>query len=159
MLLNIIEEYKVNLLSTKIYWERPKDREEYKKFWEEFKKVDLLKEKDKNIQKEILFIKNDLKKISNEPKRYKLVIDIYKKKLVELGAMKQIKDKCITKKGKFAKIKNIKEKTETKSATKLKTNLKKETAPKKRGRPKKVETNADKEVKEKTTRVRRTTKK
>ena len=161
MLLNIIEEYKVNLLSTKIYWERPKDREEYKKFWEEFKKINLSEKNNKELRKEILFIKNDLKKISNEPKRYKLVIDVYKKKLVELGAMKQLKDKCITPKGKFVKIKNIKEETKNKAETKAntKTSLKKETAPKKRGRPKKVETKADKEVKKKTTRVRSTTKK
>ena len=39
MLLNIIEEYNVNLLSTKIYWDKPKDRETYKKFWEEYKKI------------------------------------------------------------------------------------------------------------------------
>ena len=35
MLLNIMEEYNVNLLSTKIYWERPKEREEYKKNYKE----------------------------------------------------------------------------------------------------------------------------
>ena len=52
MLLTIIEEYNINLLSTKIYWERPKDREEYKKFFDKYKQVDLLEEKDKQLQKE-----------------------------------------------------------------------------------------------------------
>lgn len=94
MLLNIIEEYNINLLSTKIYWERPKEREEYKKFWEDFKKINTLDEKEKAVQKEILFLKNDLSKISKEPKRYKLVINAYKKKLVELGAMKELKNSC-----------------------------------------------------------------
>ena len=32
MLLTILEEYNINLLSTKVYWEKPKEREEYKKF-------------------------------------------------------------------------------------------------------------------------------
>ena len=109
MLLTIIEEYRINLLSTKIYWERPKDREEYKKFYEEYKKVNEL-EADKEKQKEILYIKNDLKKIIEEPNRYKLVINAYKKKLVELGAMKQVKDKSVTKEGKLQK-KKEKEKT------------------------------------------------
>lgn len=104
MLLNIMEEYKVNLLSTKIYWDKPKEREEYKKFWEEFKKLDSIKSaKQKDLKKEILLIKNDLKSIRKEEKRYKLVINAYKKKLVELGAMKELKDKCKTKNGKYIK--------------------------------------------------------
>ena len=57
MLLNIIEEYNVNLLSTKIYWDKPKDRETYKKFWEEYKKiVEIKDEKKRDLKKEILFL-------------------------------------------------------------------------------------------------------
>lgn len=104
MLLNIMEEYNVNLLSTKIYWEKPKDREEYKKFWEEYKKVDRIKaKKEKEKQKEILYLKRDLKRILKEEKRYKLVINTYKKKLVELGAMKNLKTSCKTQEGKYIK--------------------------------------------------------
>ena len=114
MLLTISEEYNVNLLSTKIYWERPKDREEYKKFWDKFKKATTSKEK------EILFIKNDLNKINNEPQRYKLVINAYKKKLVELGAMKEVKDKSTTKEGKL-----IKKKSESKQKVKAEKETKK----------------------------------
>ena len=143
MLLTIIEEYNINLLSTKIYWERPKEREEYKKFYEEFKKVDAL-EKDKEKPKEILFIKNDLKKISEEPNRYRLVIDAYKKKLVELGAMKTVKDKSATKEGKLKKkdVKTKEEKTKKetvkKKTTKKEKEVKKEDTPKRgRGRPRK----------------------
>ena len=146
MLLTIIEEYRINLLSTKIYWERPKEREQYKKFWEEFKKLDTL-ESDKEKQKEILFIKDDLKKISEEPNRYKLVINTYKKKLVELGAMKEIKDKSITKQGKLKKIVNkikakkkedkepkTKKEVSTKKKIKTEGNQKQEETTKKRGR-------------------------
>jgi len=104
MLLMIMEEYHVNLLSTKIYWERPKDREEYKKFWDKYKKIDSIKKKEeKDLQKEILFIKNDLKKIQKEEKRYKLVINAYKEKLVELGAMKKMKNNCKTQDTKYVK--------------------------------------------------------
>lgn len=156
MLLTIIEEYNVNLLSTKIYWEKPKEREEYKKFWDEYKKIDAIEDvKEKDLKKEILFIKNDLKKISSEPNRYKLVINAFKKKLVELGAMKEVKDKSTTKEGKLVKKKTeSKQKNKTKKETKKKTedkvksqtkaqkSIKKEsekttTEPKRRGRPRK----------------------
>ena len=143
MLLTIIEEYNVNLLSTKIYWERPADREEYKKFWEEFKKIDALEEKEKQLKKEILFIQNDLKKISEDTNRYKLVISTYKKKLVELGVMKEVKDKSATKEGKLQKKKanSVAKETDTtkksQTKTKSKESEKAETAPKKRGRPRK----------------------
>jgi len=149
MLLTIIEEYNVNLLSTKIYWERPKDREEYKKFWDKFKKIITLEEK------EILLIKNDLEKISNKPQRYKLVINAYKKKLVELGVKKEVKDKTSTKEGKHVK-KNAKTKQKAKTekeekkikkeTVKAKTKVEKSTKkenetvtsePKRRGRPRK----------------------
>ena len=100
MLLNILEEYNIQLLSTKIYWEKPKDREEFKKFWEQWKKADSSKEK------EILLIQNDLGKICKDTNRYKLVIAAYKKKLVELGAMKELKNNCKTSNKQYHKIKN-----------------------------------------------------
>ena len=97
MLLRLIEEYNVNLLSTKIYWEKPKEREEYKKFWEKWKK------EDSQENKEILLIQKDLKDISKDERRYKLVIAAYKKKLVELGAMKELKNSCVTRAQKYSK--------------------------------------------------------
>ena len=93
LLINIIEEYNIRLLSTKIYWEKPAQREEYKKFWDKYKEVEKLKDKnyDEYIkQKEILFIKSDLEKVySNENKYYK-IIKFYKNKLVELGVMRNL---------------------------------------------------------------------
>lgn len=120
MLLTILEEYNIKLLSTKIYWERPKEREEYKKFWEDYKKIDLLKtEQKKNEKREILFIKHDLEEISQEQEKYKLVIAFYKDKLVELGAIKKVKDTCKTKEGKNTKkeAKTKKEKVEKEKKT------------------------------------------
>lgn len=138
MLLKILDEYNVNLLSTKIYWEKPNDREEYKKFWEEYKKIDKIEdENEKKLKKEILYVKKDLKQLLKEEKRYRLVIKEYKEKLVKLGAMKTIKNTCKTCQGELSK-ENKKKKTQ-KEKTKT---IKKETKPAKRGRPKKVETEA-----------------
>ena len=126
MLLTIMEEYNVNLLSTKIYWEKPKEREEYKKFWEKYKVIDSSANENKDIQKEILFIKNDLSKIEKEANRYKLVITAYKNKLVELGAMKKLKNKTTTKEGKLEK-KTDKPKAKTAKKKKETSEVKKET--------------------------------
>ena len=133
MLLTIIEEYNINLLSTKIYWEKAKEKDEFKKFFDEFKNLE--KSKDKEKDKEILFIKHDLNKISAEPERYKLVIKAYEEKLVELGAVKKVKNKSTTKEGKLEnkkpKTKVRKEKNKTEEVKEV------EAAPKKRGRPRK----------------------
>lgn len=103
MLLTILEEYHIQLLSTKIYWERPQERESYKKFWEKYKKIDSSEDKNKEVQKEILFLKTDLNKIRSDANRYRLVIKAYQKKLVELGGMKQLKNSCVTKEGVYSK--------------------------------------------------------
>lgn len=98
MILNIIQEYQVNLLSTKIYWDKPKERENYKKFLSEYKRI-----KQDDIQREVLFIRRDLIRVLKEPKRFKLVIKAYREKLVELGAMKNMKDSYIVLKGRYIK--------------------------------------------------------
>ena len=91
LLINLIEEYHAKLLSTKIYWEKPAEREQYKEFWKTYQEIS--KDKDANYidysrEKQILFIKNDLKKLRiNTNKHYK-IINFYCNKLVELGAMK-----------------------------------------------------------------------
>ena len=93
LLINIIEEYNVKLLSTKIYWDKPTQREEYKNFWSEYKTINELKETDYDEyikQKEVLFVKGDLNRVlQNENKYYKL-IKFYKNRLVELGAMREL---------------------------------------------------------------------
>lgn len=90
LLINLIEEYNVRLLSTKIYWENPADREEYKKFWEEYKKIEK-EEENKQTKKEILFIKNELKHLENN-KQNKNIIRLYKDKLVEYGELRVLKN-------------------------------------------------------------------
>ena len=94
MVLNLIENYNVELLSTKVYWENTKEREEFKKFYDQYKQIEKLKEKDfiKYVkEKEILFIKNDLSKFRNDKTDYSRLIKYYKRKLVDYGAMKEIR--------------------------------------------------------------------
>ena len=52
MLITLIEDYNIRLLSTKIYWEQPKDREEYKKFWDEYNKIDKKTKEGRQIRKQ-----------------------------------------------------------------------------------------------------------
>lgn len=90
LLITLIEDYNIRLLSTKIYWEVPAERDEYKKFWEEYKAID------KNTiegqtQKEILFIKDELKKIEDNIQN-KHIIRFYKDKLIEYGVMKKLRN-------------------------------------------------------------------
>ena len=107
MLINLIEDYNVKLLSTKVYWETPKQREEYKAFWNKYKEISRLKETDfieYVKQKEILFIKNDIKKIQDTKIDYSKIITYYKRKLVDYGAMKELKNSCKSK-GIYVKVK------------------------------------------------------
>ena len=107
MLINLIEDYNVKLLSTKVYWETPKQREEYKAFWNKYKEISKLKETDfieYVKQKEILFIKNDIKKIKDSKIDYSKILIYYKRKLVDYGAMKELKNSYKSE-GNYSKIK------------------------------------------------------
>ena len=109
MLINLIEDYNIKLLSTKVYWESPKERDEYKKFWSKYKEISKLKENDfiEYIkQKEILFIKNDLKNLEKGKTDYTKLIKYYKRKLVDFGAMKVIRN-TVKSEGKYVKVKEV----------------------------------------------------
>ena len=109
MLINLIEDYNVKLLSTKVYWDSPKTREAYKKFWNQYKEIAKLKEIDFIEfvnQKEILFIKNDMTKLREGKIDYTKILKYYKRKLVDYGVMKQIKN-TYQSKGKYIKIKEV----------------------------------------------------
>ena len=95
LLLTLIEEYHVKLLSTKIYWDKASLREQYKAFWQEYKKVS--EGKNTNYmeyikQKQILFLRNELKILRKDPNKNYKIIQFYCNKLVELGAMKLLKN-------------------------------------------------------------------
>lgn len=95
LLINLVEEYNAKLLSTKIYWEKPAQREEFKKFWDKYKEVEKLKDENYDEfvkQKEILFIKNDLSKVAVNENKYFKIIQFYRNKLVELGVMRNLRN-------------------------------------------------------------------
>ena len=100
MLLKLIEDYNVKLLSTKVYWENPDERDKYKKFWSAYSNLT------NSEEKEILSIKRELSQIENiEPNDIKLR-SFYKKKLVEFGVMRSFKNSSITgKSAKYIKVK------------------------------------------------------
>ena len=109
MLINLIEDYNVKLLSTKVYWESQKEKDEYKKFWKQYQEIKKLKETDfiEYVKsKEILFIKNDIKKLDNGKTDFSKLMKYYKRKLVDYGVMRQIQNSCISK-GKYTKIKQV----------------------------------------------------
>lgn len=119
LLITLIEEYNVKLQSTKVYWDRPAAREEYKDFYKQYQTIQKGKEKnyiDYSKDKQVLFLRTDLKKLRKEPNRYYKIIQFYCAKLVELDAMKTLKNAFIS------------EGTYTKGVKKVK----------RRGRPKKV---------------------
>lgn len=95
VLINLIEEYNVKLLSTKVYWENMTERDEYKKYWDKYKEISKLKDVDfvqYVKQKEILFIKNDIKKIQNTKMDYSKIITYYKRKLIDYGAIRELRN-------------------------------------------------------------------
>ncbi len=99
MLINLIEDYNIKLLSTKVYWENTKDREEFKVFWNKYKEISKLKETDfiEYIkQKEILFIKNDMKKLNLGKTDYSKLEKYYKRKLIDYGVMRELKNSFIS---------------------------------------------------------------
>ena len=106
LLIKLIEEYNMKLLSTKVYWDKPKLRQEYRKFWDEYKNLEYLKNEDEEKylrEKEILFITNDLKQVLKNENKYFKIIKFYKNKLVELGVMKELKNSCKTYVGTYVK--------------------------------------------------------
>ncbi len=106
-LINLMEEYNTKLLSKKVYWEKPQDRDEYKKFWEKYKKIIRLKDADYQKDKEVLFIKNDLKKLDSYTKiDYSRIRTYYKRKLIDYGAIRTIKNSFVSN-GQYIKIKEV----------------------------------------------------
>ena len=115
MLLNLIEDYNIRLLATKVYWDNPKDRETFKRFHEKYKIIEKLKEVDfieYVKQKEILFVREEIKCIQTEKTDYSKLVKYYKRKLVDYGVMREIKEvktesRSFARKGITVKIKEL----------------------------------------------------
>ena len=70
------------------------ERDKFKDFYHKYKEIEKLKETDfvEYIrQKEVLFIKDDIRKIKGEKTDYSKLIKYYKRKLVDYEAIKEIK--------------------------------------------------------------------
>ncbi len=99
LLINLIDDYNLKLLSTKIYWDKPAERESYKIFWDKYKKISELKDKnylEYSKQKEILFLKNEMKVVYSNENRYWRIIGFYKNKLVNFGVMKRLHNNAVS---------------------------------------------------------------
>ena len=90
-LFEIIEDFNIQLLSTKVYWDRPEERDEYKKFWKKFEKIG-----ENEQAKQILFLKYDIKKLNKNRKKYIKIIELHKKKLTQMGVIKTLGSKIKT---------------------------------------------------------------
>ena len=101
LLVEVIEEYNLKLLSTKVYWDKPENKEEYKKFWNQYNEICSIENNEvRENKKQILFLKNDLKNTNNS----KTFIKELRQKLIELGAIRQIKNSCKTLDGNYKKV-------------------------------------------------------
>lgn len=100
LLLRLIEQYNDKLLSVKIYWDKPESKAQYQQFSEKRKALNEVKEKQGNheyeVKKQILFIRSDMKLLENHGNKYFRILKFYRRRLVNLGDMKQLKDKCKT---------------------------------------------------------------
>lgn len=94
MLMKVMETYYTKLLVTKVYWDKPQEKEKFKEFINKYKKIEDLKETDfiEYIrEKEVLFIKLDMPKLREDKTDYSKLAKYYKRKLVDFNAMKEIK--------------------------------------------------------------------
>ena len=96
VLLDAIEEYNDNALSKKTYWNTLAEEEEYKVFnekWTELKKLARIDYDDFKNQREILFVKNDLKYIKKEKIVLEEVRNYYRERLIQLHALRNLSNK------------------------------------------------------------------
>lgn len=97
LLLNLIEEFNLKILSTKVYWDKSDEKESFRKFWKQYQEIEKISgDEEKQKQKEILFLKDELQKVSKNENKYFKIIKFYKTKLVNLGVMRQLPSKCTT---------------------------------------------------------------
>jgi len=98
VLIKIIEDFNIKLLSTKVYWDDPLEKEQYKVFWNKYNEIQKIEdEQEKQKQVTSLFLKDDLKKLYSNKRKNKKLIKIYTDYLVELGAIRILKNSCKTK--------------------------------------------------------------
>lgn len=106
LLLRLFEQYNNKLLAVKIYWNRIEDKNEYMKFSEKCKALEVQREngiENYEIKKQIIYIREDMRKLKKYNHKYYRILQFYKSRLLNLGDLKQIKN--IAKTGKYTLIK------------------------------------------------------
>lgn len=110
LLLRLIEQYNDKLLAVKIYWNNNEDKKRFNQFNESRKALEEIKNSkglhEYDVKKQILFIRSDMKILSQYGNKYYRIIKFYKGRLVKLGDMKQLKNSCKT--GKYIVVKGLK---------------------------------------------------
>lgn len=99
LLLRMFEQYNEKLLAVKIYWNNPEEKNYYANFQKECKKVELIREQGLekyNIKKQILYIREDMKKLEKYNDKYYRILQFYRGRLVNLGDMRELKNSCTT---------------------------------------------------------------
>ena len=106
LLLRMFEQYNNKLLAVKIYWDKPEQKNEYMKFAEKCKALEATREKglkNYDVNKQILYIREDMKKLEKYNDKYYRILQFYRNRLVKLGDMRELKNSCKTGKYKVTK--------------------------------------------------------
>lgn len=99
LLLRLFEQYNNKLLAVKIYWDKPEEKNQYLAFADKCKALDASREKglkDYDIKKQILYVREDMKKLEKYNDKYFRILQFYRNRLVNLGDMRVAKNTCRT---------------------------------------------------------------
>lgn len=100
LLMELIDEYNDRLLSVKMYWDKPEQKRAFKEFDEERKILNGQKEQigahSYDIKKQIIYIRADMRELEKFGNKYYRILEYYRKRLVNLGDIKPLKNKCKT---------------------------------------------------------------
>ena len=101
-----------------IYWNNNDDKKVFTDFNEARKELEKIREEQGKSEyekrKEILYMRTDMKYLFNYGDKYYRILKFYKKRLVELGDMKQLKNSCKT--AKYTLIKGCRKVIENETA-------------------------------------------
>ena len=109
LLLRLMEQFNDRLLSVKIYWDNNEDKKIYAQINERRKQIEAMTatqgQHKTDIQKQILYIRSDIKMLERHGDKYYRILRFYRDRLVKLGDMKRMNNSCRTLQGKFIVIK------------------------------------------------------
>lgn len=121
LLIRFIEEFNLKILSTKVYWDNAEEKNAFRELWKKYQDLDKIEDSEnKEKQKEIIFIQNELRLVRANENKYNKIISFYKSKLVELGVLKVLPNKCKTMKAGSVYVQDLFEAKRNKSKAKVK---------------------------------------